>query len=218
MKRYLVVLLAVVASISLTGCVTVKKVVRERVDQDVAGNQGYLTGSSDIAVTESRPAKREYFDIKIELPTWQEMNAKPAKQDKKLKPAPRKKINNDTAVTGNQGYLTSAGGVEEDLPVYKNIDNDVETVYEYEEVDVEIVTDDEVILYEEEAIRPVYQEYTVKSGDTLSHIAKAFYNKASKWTVIYEANADKLKDPSTVLPGTVLIIPNLEEAESKYIK
>jgi len=48
MKRYLVVLLAVVASISLTGCVTVKKVVRERVDQDVAGNQGYLTGSSDI--------------------------------------------------------------------------------------------------------------------------------------------------------------------------
>ncbi len=91
MKRYLVVLLAVVASISLTGCVTVKKVVRERVDQDVAGNQGYLTGSSDIAVTESRPAKREYFDIKIELPTWQEMNARPAKQDKKLKPAPRKK-------------------------------------------------------------------------------------------------------------------------------
>jgi len=218
MKRYFVVLLTVVASISLTGCVTVKKVVRERVDQDVAGNQGYLTGSSDIAVTESRPAKREYFDIKIELPTWQEMNARPAKQDKKLKPAPRKKINNDTAVTGNKGYLTSVGGVEEDLPVYKNIDNDAETVYEHEEVDVEIVTDDEVILYEEEVMRPVYQEYTVKSGDTLSHIAKAFYNKASKWTVIYEANADKLKDPSTVLPGTVLIIPDLEEAESKYIK
>jgi len=75
-----------------------------------------------------------------------------------------------------------------------------------------------VIVYEEEVIRPAYQEYTVKKGDTLSHIAKAFYNKASKWTVIYEANADKLKNPSSVMPGTVLIIPNLEEAESKYIK
>ena len=62
------------------------------------------------------------------------------------------------------------------------------------------------------------QEYTVKKDDTLSHIAKRFYDRASKWTLIYEANADKIKDPSRIKPGTVLIIPDLVEAESRYIK
>ncbi len=219
MKRNIIVLLVAVASISLTGCVTVKKVVRERVDQNVSGNQGYLTGNSGDTAQEPRPADREYIDIKIELPTWEEIHAKPAKEDSKPKPPARKRITSDTDMTGNQGYLTSTSNVnEQDLPVYDNITTDAVMAYEYEEVEAEVVSDDEVVLYEEEAIRPAYKEYTVKRGDTLSHIAKAFYDKASKWTVIYEANADKLKDPSTVLPGTVLIIPDLEEAESKYIK
>jgi LysM repeat protein len=217
MKRNLFLILAIAASISLTGCVTVKKVVRERVDQDVSGNQGYLKGSSDT-LTEPGFTKREYIDIKIEIPTWKEISAKQFKQDKKPGTAPRKKTGKDTKVTGNRGYLQSSGGVEESLPVHSREPSKAATVYEYDEIEAVIVTDDKKIFYEEEVIRPAYQEYIVKKGDTLSHIAKAFYNKASKWTVIYEANTDKLKDPSNLMPGTVLIIPNLEEAVSEYIK
>jgi len=217
MKRNLFLLLIVVASISLTGCVTVKKVVRERVDQGVSGNQGYLKGSSDT-LTEPGPTKREYIDIKVEIPTWNEISAKSAKKNDKPRAASRKEISRDTGTAGNRGYLQGRSGVEESLPVHSSKTSKTATVYEYDEMEAVIVTDDKEIFYEEEVIRPAYQEYTVKKGDTLSHIAKAFYNRASKWTVIYEANTDKLKDPSNLIAGMVIIIPYLEEAESEYIK
>ncbi|MBI4309422.1 MAG: LysM peptidoglycan-binding domain-containing protein [Candidatus Omnitrophica bacterium] len=49
--------------------------------------------------------------------------------------------------------------------------------------------------------------YTVQKDDTLQKIAKKFYNSYGKWTRIYEANKDKLKNPNFVKPGTVLTIP-----------
>lgn len=51
------------------------------------------------------------------------------------------------------------------------------------------------------------QTYTVEKGDTLSHIAKQFYGKASHWNAIYEANRDQLDDPDKISPGQVLKIP-----------
>lgn len=51
------------------------------------------------------------------------------------------------------------------------------------------------------------QSYTVAKGDTLSHIAKQFYGKASKWSVIFDANRDQLDDPDKIQPGQVLKIP-----------
>ena len=51
------------------------------------------------------------------------------------------------------------------------------------------------------------QTYTVESGDTLSHIAKQYYGKASRWTAIYAANRDQLDDPDRIFPGQVLKIP-----------
>jgi len=51
------------------------------------------------------------------------------------------------------------------------------------------------------------QTYTVASGDTLSHIAKHFYGKASRWQAIFDANRDQLDDPDRIRPGQVLKIP-----------
>jgi nucleoid-associated protein YgaU len=51
------------------------------------------------------------------------------------------------------------------------------------------------------------QHYTVQKGDTLSHIAKHFYGKASGWHAIFEANRDQLDDPDLIRPGQVLVIP-----------
>ena len=51
------------------------------------------------------------------------------------------------------------------------------------------------------------QTYTVKSGDTLSHIAKEFYGSANKWNAIFEANRDQLDDPDKIKPGQVLNVP-----------
>ncbi len=52
--------------------------------------------------------------------------------------------------------------------------------------------------------------YTVVKGDTLSHIAKEHYGKASKWQVIFAANRDQLDDPDKIYPGQVLKIPPLD--------
>ena len=49
--------------------------------------------------------------------------------------------------------------------------------------------------------------YTVKSGDSLSKIAKEFYGEASKYNQIFEANQPMLKDPDKIYPGQVLRIP-----------
>ncbi|GHA84082.1 LysM and BON domain-containing protein [Cognatilysobacter bugurensis] len=49
--------------------------------------------------------------------------------------------------------------------------------------------------------------YTVKSGDTLSKIAKEMYGEASKYPQIFEANKPMLEDPDKIYPGQVLRIP-----------
>ena len=52
------------------------------------------------------------------------------------------------------------------------------------------------------------QSYTVKSGDSLSKIAKHVYGDASKWHKIYEANRDRIKNPDLIQPGWELSIPS----------
>ena len=49
--------------------------------------------------------------------------------------------------------------------------------------------------------------YVVKSGDSLSKIAKAEYGDANAWNRIFEANKDILKDPNKIFPGQKLKIP-----------
>ncbi len=209
--------LVIAVSVLLTGCVTVKKVVRERVDQDVSGNKGYLKGTG-TEPEKQRTDTREYIDVKVELPTWGEITGSPEQQAKKSAP-PAVKETPGAASEGNKGYITGSSAASSDKPLIKRDKTyHTKTVYERDDAEAEIITGDEVVYIEEEVVRPVFKEYTVKQGDTLSHIAKAFYDKASKWTVIYEANSDKLKDPASIKPGMVLIIPDLKEAESEYLK
>ena len=58
---------------------------------------------------------------------------------------------------------------------------------------------------------PGERTYTVAKGDTLSHIAKVQYGKASKWQAIFEANRDQIDDPDRIFPGQVLKIPALDD-------
>ena len=49
--------------------------------------------------------------------------------------------------------------------------------------------------------------YIVRKNDNLWNIAKAIYGKGEKWTVIFEANKEKIKDPNKLKPGLELLIP-----------
>lgn len=49
--------------------------------------------------------------------------------------------------------------------------------------------------------------YDVKSGDTLSKIAKQFYGDANRYHEIFDANRPMLKNPDEIYPGQKLRIP-----------
>ena len=56
---------------------------------------------------------------------------------------------------------------------------------------------------------PQGQFYTVKSGDTLSKIARETLGSANQYPAIFEANKPMLKHPDKIYPGQVLRIPSL---------
>ena len=49
--------------------------------------------------------------------------------------------------------------------------------------------------------------YTVKSGDSLSKIAKAHLGDAMAYTTIFEANREVIKDADLIYPGQKIRIP-----------
>lgn len=56
---------------------------------------------------------------------------------------------------------------------------------------------------------PQAKFYTLQQGDTLSKIARDFYNDAGRYPEIFEANRPMLEHPDKIYPGQVLRIPNL---------
>ncbi|QMW03533.1 peptidoglycan-binding protein LysM [Spirosoma foliorum] len=60
-----------------------------------------------------------------------------------------------------------------------------------------------------DAPAPEGKFYTVKSGDSLSKIAKEVYGDPMKYGIIFEANKPMLKDPDLIYPDQVLRIPQL---------
>jgi nucleoid-associated protein YgaU len=64
-------------------------------------------------------------------------------------------------------------------------------------------------------------KYVVKSGDTLSKIAKELYGDGNRWREIFEANKEQIENPNVIRPGWELLIPGLggdedeKEAESR---
>lgn len=49
--------------------------------------------------------------------------------------------------------------------------------------------------------------HKVVEGDTLFKIVKKYYGNGDLWQKIYKANEDKIKDPSVIKNGWILIIP-----------
>ena len=59
--------------------------------------------------------------------------------------------------------------------------------------------------------REIPSTYIVKQNDNLWNIARDIYGKGEKWTVIFEANKEKIKNPDLLKPGLELQIPPTEK-------
>ena len=55
---------------------------------------------------------------------------------------------------------------------------------------------------------PGYREYTVKSNDTLSGIARNELGSASRWPEIYNLNKDIIRDPNLIYSGQKIKLPH----------
>ncbi len=55
----------------------------------------------------------------------------------------------------------------------------------------------------------VYHRHVVKSGESLSKIAKHYYGDPMKYKEIFQANTNILNNPDMIHPDQVLVIPNL---------
>ncbi|WP_160000354.1 LysM peptidoglycan-binding domain-containing protein, partial [Roseomonas sp. 18066] len=48
---------------------------------------------------------------------------------------------------------------------------------------------------------------TVQPGNSLWRIARASYGRGMRYTVIYRANRDQIRDPTRIYPGQVFVLP-----------
>ncbi|KAA2245214.1 LysM peptidoglycan-binding domain-containing protein [Chitinophaga agrisoli] len=75
----------------------------------------------------------------------------------------------------------------------------------YEKLDPEMRSADLVMNISTSGGGQAEQVYEVKSGDSLSKIAKNY--PGVSWKDIFEANKDQIKDPNLIHPGQKLKIP-----------
>jgi nucleoid-associated protein YgaU len=55
----------------------------------------------------------------------------------------------------------------------------------------------------------------IQPGDNLWNIARAIYGRGIRYTVIYEANRDQIRDPDLIYPGQVFTTPRLEDEQEE---
>ena len=54
---------------------------------------------------------------------------------------------------------------------------------------------------------------TVERGDNLWRISRTFYGHGIRYTTIFEANRDQIRNPHWIYPGQVFLIPRLKDAD-----
>jgi nucleoid-associated protein YgaU len=58
---------------------------------------------------------------------------------------------------------------------------------------------------------PDVQTVMIKRGDNLWRIARAAWGKGIRWSTVYQANKDQIRDPHWIYPGQVLVMPTSPE-------
>jgi nucleoid-associated protein YgaU len=92
----------------------------------------------------------------------------------------------------------------------KGVDKVVSDELTYPRPVADETTADEPTADEPTADKPLEEKiefYEIKSGDTLSGIAKEFYGDFSMYTKIFEANREVIGDPDKIYPGQKIRIP-----------
>lgn len=203
MKRLsFIMIAAIMVSVMISGCVTMKTVEHERVDQSLSGNQGYLVGEPTYdEVQHDRPKTKKFFKIEVDMSNLQ----RPRVEDPKIESRPMDTMDYTETETAeprraqmmpgeyNRGVITPEAGYDKGAYVKEEV------------IDYDVVEEETVVIEPE----PSFTYYTVKKNESLWDIAgrDEVYGDPTKWKMIYEANQDQIKKPNLIRPGMKLRIP-----------
>ena len=186
-KRILRIVVYAFLGITMAGCASVKArsyvETKDRVDQDIDGNAGYLKGTPSLQESAAPARKtRNIYVVEITknpvdedepIPSIEE-NPAGSSWNQATADSPKKSSWKSSPPTAGPDESTTPRPPSSFTPP-----------------------------------SPLPAQYTVGKDDTLQTISKKFYNSYSKWPKIYEANKDKIDDPNRVRWGVVLTIPAL---------
>jgi nucleoid-associated protein YgaU len=197
LKRNLILFVGILfLAVISAGCLRVTTIEQERVDLDVIGNQGYILGSSAEAPRVPEDKTRKIIQIDVDFSDFQRYGP-PGEEPKKeirIEEPEEARLEEEPAIRKpselERGYIQP---IEKPEPARFKA--------EFVEEDVRVA---------KEAERPVtYTYYTVKEDENLWDIAgrPEVYGDSTKWTLIYEANKDKIAKPDLIKAGMELKIP-----------
>ncbi len=196
MRKIFWIVLCGLICILLAGCsgwrVRTSSSLKPRVDQEVSGNRGFISGKPSFGPKEPAFKERKVYKLELEMPQWSRKK-KPAPAEKEVAIQPPKK---DRVLWGNRGYIFG-GPAKEETRVEKPIGVKVK------EKMLQILK----TKFGKTGEMRTYNTYKARKGDTLQKISYKFYGTTKKWPLLYKANKDKLKSPDAVYPGQVLVIP-----------
>ncbi|MBF0386145.1 MAG: LysM peptidoglycan-binding domain-containing protein [Candidatus Omnitrophica bacterium] len=156
---------------------------KERVDQALSGNAGYLYGTPKEDTSERKKTRQVYV---VEM-------------TKKVDSLPDEYYGIKSSDKATGAYkVTEVEEVEEQV-VRKR-------PYKPSSRIIAPILDETEMQFSNEG-EGQYINYKVEKDDTLQKISKKFYGTFSKWTKIYQLNKDKIKNPDMIQPGIEIRIP-----------
>lgn len=177
-------------AIFLNGClIRTYTVVKDRPDQEISGNQGFLSGQAPSNYQQPKKftqRRHKYFEVELESPLKIErLKEPPGSTDK------------DSAATQE----VSQDMVQEE-PSSEGFQPKTRTT-------IMDISQDETLPVAQAPKSNLPDTYKVKEGDTLQKISARpeIYGTHKQWVRIYKANKEKLKTPDRIKPGQELIIP-----------
>ena len=192
--------------IGMSGCARVQTQVVElpRVDQEVAGNQGYLAGAG-AAATAPRKKTRQVVMTDIELMTGQEVR-QGLKGVVKMSSTP---VKGELGPDGRGWRLAEPSSAP--APESPAVSEPPPSAPYALEDELDMAPVEPPVSREAPTVEApsAPTTYTVQKNDTLEKIAKKVYGDTKRWPKIYKANREVIKNPNKLYPGQRLTIPAL---------
>lgn len=205
MKR-LMYCCALLAVFFVSGCVVRSYTTeRDRVDQEIHGNRGFIMGTPSAVEEPANVRKtRKIYNVEVEVPSLY----RPSKE--------KKTGNKDKELYGNRGYLEGSMAPEKEVYVTKGGERQITStrlsggMMDSTKMPQVVYSDSPGYAGSEPMASDIGSEkqyYVVQNGDTLQKISEKFFGTTKKWKRIYNANKHVLKSPDRIRPGQKLVIP-----------